>query len=437
MKYQQRWMWFILILGLFVLGCGLFGRAEEAANETKVTAEAAAKEAEAAVQEAAKEVEKAAAEAAKEAEQAAAEAAKEVEQAKEEVAKEVEQAKEEVAKEVEPAKEEVTKAEEMEEAELVAESLENTLQNLSSYRWQFNMEFEGVDNQGQAESGQVKMLLESIKEPAAMHLQMEVEGNVAEELGGAAVVEIYAADDVAYMKNPEDGAWFSFPAEGFVSDFFGQGFFNPDEIIELPDSARRSVLPQEVNGISTWHYTFDETDVDDAEFELEEANGEIWVAREGGYPVKLVLEATGAATNTNAEDQLFTSGTLKMNYELVDVNADFTIEVPEEALSAEGLGDAFGAVDPAEIEWPIMADATVDFAMEGLVSYTVQGSIADVVEFYRAEMPAQGWTSQADSEVITEESALMTFTRDDTELSLIVSKEADGSLSVVLSTTEQ
>ncbi len=326
----------------------------------------------------------------------------------------------------------------MEEVELNAESIRTTLQNLSSYRWQFNLSFDGADNQGQPAQGQVEMLIESIKDPLAMHLRMQIEGQPAEELGGPIVVEMYNVDDVAYMQNPDDGSWFSFPAEGGMTDFFEAGFFDPEEIIKLPDNAQRSPLPEEVNGISTWHYTFDEADVDDENFSLDEAKGEIWVAREGGYPVKLVIEASGTSTNPELEDQLFSSGTINMTYELLDVNADFTIEVPEEALSAESFeGGLFDSTDTSEIDLPIMDDAEVEFALEGLVSYTIQGDIADVVEFYKAELPQQGWSLQADSEVVSEETALMTFTKEDEELSLVVSKEEDGSLSVVLSTEGQ
>lgn len=402
-KQQKKWVWFVLVLGLFVLACGFGSRAADAVDEAQMTAEAALEEAEKEVQEAAQEVEKSATE----------------------MAKEAEQAKEAAA------------AAEMEEVELNAENIRDTLQNLSSYRWQFNLSFDGVDSQGQSSQGQVEMLIESIKDPLTMHLRMRVEGQPAEELGGPIVVEMYNVDDVAYMQNPDDGSWFSFPAEGGMTDFFEAGFFDPEEIIKLPDNARRSSLPEEVNGISTWHYTFDEADVDDENFSLDEAKGEIWVAREGGYPVKLVIEATGTSTNSDLEDQLFSSGTIKMTYELLDVNADFTIEVPEEALSAESYGGGlFDSTDTTEIDLPVMADAEVEFALEGLVSYTVQGSITDVVEFYKAELPQQGWSLQADSEVVSDETALMTFTQEGEELSLIVSKEEDGSLSVVLSTGE-
>lgn len=408
-KQQKKWIWLVLVLGLFVLACGFGSQAADAVDEAQVTAEAAAQEAEKEAQEAAKEVEKSA----------------------EEMAKEAEKAKEAVEDETQAAGE-------MEEVELNAESIRTTLQTLSSYRWQFNLSFDGVDNQGQSAQGQVEMLIESIKDPLAMHLRMQIEGQPAEELGGPIVVEMYNVDDVAYMQNPDDGSWFSFPAEGGMTDFFEAGFFDPDEIIKLPDNAQRSSLPEEVNGISTWHYTFDEADVDDENFTLDEAKGEIWVAREGGYPVKLVIEASGTSTNPELEDQLFSSGTINMTYELLDVNADFTIEVPEEALSAESFeGSLFDSTDTSEIDLPIMEDAEVEFALEGLVSYTIQGNIADVVEFYKAELPQQGWSLQADSEVVSEETALMTFTKEDEELSLVVSKEEDGSLSVVLSTEGQ
>jgi hypothetical protein len=299
------------------------------------------------------------------------------------------------------------------------------------------MDFEGTNSQGETEDGIINVLIEATKDPEAIHMSMAIESSSVEELGGAANVELYSVDGNTYMQNPEDGSWLAFPNTGETESIFSQGFFSPDELVDLPANARRDPEPQTVNGISAWHYTFDESDLEQTDMTIEDASGEIWVAEEGGYPVKMMIDVTGSSTDPTAND-FMASGTFHLEYELLDVNADFTITPPEEALNAESLGGSFGMeeVDPASIEWPLMADAEIDFAMEGLVSYLSASTIADVVDFYKAEMPNAGWTYDESSEFVSDESAMMSFTKEGETLNLIISNDENGKVSVMMSTGE-
>jgi len=454
MKHQKKWLLIFIALGMLVLACGL---GDQAAETGKEQAETAAKEveqqADTTAKEAAEEAEEAAAsaaaEAAKEAEETAAAVAAEAAKEAEEAAKEAEEAAAEAAKdEAEGEKEAAEKAEEKSEEKaetteesagegevtaLKSQSIEATLQSYDSYRWQFHLEFDGVDKEDQPQQGEIDVLIEAIKEPAAMHMSLNVQGQPADDLGGAALIEMYVQDEMAYLQNPEDGSWFSFPAEDIMADIFNEGFFNPDEIVDLPEEARCSVLDEPVNGIPVRRCVFDEADISDENFTAESAKGELYLAQEGDYPVKLDMEMTGSSAD-GGED-FFTSGTMRISYELLDINQPFEIELPAEALEAQGFGDLMsGQVDPANVEWPMMADAEIDFSMEGLVSYTTASSISEVVEFYQTELPNDGWTYDAEAEYISDESALLSFSKDGTELSLVIGLEDDGSISVLLST---
>ena len=436
MKHQLKWMSIILVGVLIMLACGPFGnQAEEAAENLEATAQAAAQEAQENVEKAAEEVQ----EAAKEVEQQAQKAAEEAQEKAADAAKaaeaEAEKAKEAVEEKAAEAVGEKAAEADSEVVELQTQNIQSTLQNLSSYRWQFNLEYDGQNQDGQAEQGQVSILIEAIKEPPAVHMEMQLEGQPAEELGESASIQMYSLEGMTYVQNPEDGTWISFPAEGGLEEFFDQGFFNPEEIFELPENARRKLLPETVNGISTWHYTFTEADITEENFTVEEAKGDIWVAQDGNYPVKFELEMNGSGTGQAVED-FFASGTMKMSYELLDINQSFTIDLPEEAANAEGFGDLFGGSDdPAEISYPLLADAEIDFSMEGLVSYKTASTVNEAVEFYKTELANDGWENDTESEFISAESALMVFNKEGAELSLIIALEADGSTSVLL--TEQ
>jgi hypothetical protein len=94
-----------------------------------------------------------------------------------------------------------------------------------------------------------------------------------------------------------------------------------------------------------------------------------------------------------------------------------------------------GSTDPEDIAYPVMADAEIDFSMEGLVSYKTPSTINEAVEFYKTALTDDGWTNDAESEFVSEDTALLLFTKEGTELSLIIAREDDGSTSVLL--TEQ
>lgn len=418
MKNRRNTLVFLLLLAIFSLACGLLGGSEatdEPANETQA--------------------------AATEADEPADSAEENVQNKALQVggglkAPEVNVVESDDDKAADDnATTDATTEGETEEAPLEAKNIQAAFADFSSYRWQMNLDFDGTSPSGESETGSVIMLLEAIKADSAFHMQMTLQGDAAAEFGGEAVIDMYAIDDTAYIKEPGTDSWLSLPAAGFMDDFFAQGFMDPDELVTLPETARRNVLPEDVNGISTWHYTFTEADLIDADSSLESAVGDIWIARDGGYPVKMVMEATGLEASSGSSP--ITSGTINMVYELLEVNTDFSIDLPADAANAESLPDVAGmmggSVDPATVPYPLMADAEIDFTMEGMVSYSSASGLADVVAFYQAELANDGWTEDAASSFTSDETALLSFEKEGRKISLIIAKEADDSTSVILS----
>jgi hypothetical protein len=242
MNNYKKWLGFILLMSLVMMACAIGGQgAAEVAEEAEATTEAVEQAAETEVEEAEKAVE-----------EAEAEAEAEVEQAEEAVTKETEEEAEPEEDTTETESAAVT-AGEGEKAPLEVQSIQGSLETLSSYRAQFKMTFEGTSSQGDADSGTIDMMIEAIKDPEALHMSMNIESPSMAELGGSATVELYNVDGTTYMQNPEDGSWLSFPSSGETDNIFSQGFFAPDELVELPENATRDPEPQEINGISAWH----------------------------------------------------------------------------------------------------------------------------------------------------------------------------------------
>ena len=394
MTNRIKMMIAILLLGLLSLACGFgsFGGAREAAEEAIQQAE---------------------------------EAATEVQEQVEEAANTAKETAEEVTEAVKENTEAMSG--EMSSRSIEAGSIREALATFSSYRWEINAEFDGM-SEGQPEKGAVNMLIEGTENPPAFHARMQMTGDAAAELGDAATVEFYSIEGDAYVQDPQSGDWFSVPGEGFVEDFFDEGFINPEDIAEIPENARCDDATQMVNGMETIHCVFDQSEITD----FKEANGEIWIAEDGGYPVKFTLMATDPI---NAErDTPIESGTINLRFELIELNTDFEIILPAEARNAESFESQLGGMlDPSEVDLPVMDDADFEVATDGLVSYSTNASLADTLEFYRAELEAAGWVADTSQEFTSNEMGILVYNRDGVTLNLIIAVEADGTVSVLMS----
>jgi hypothetical protein len=102
-----------------------------------------------------------------------------------------------------------------------------------------------------------------------------------------------------------------------------------------------------------------------------------------------------------------------------DFNAPIEITVPE------------GCSAPGESEYPMLADATNVNSFGDVLSYDTATVFDDVVEFYKTEMVAAGYT--LDSEFATAPTALLTFSKDgqNVTVSVVESPTTDG-LTVVI-----
>lgn len=342
-----------------------------------------------------------------------------------------------------------------EEAAIDITSLTSSLDQFDSYKSTTEMNYEGDDVDGNPTSGSMLLLSEEIKAPYASHVLVSFEGDIANEMGetasdGAASMEMYNVDGVFYMQNPEDNTWMSFPSDGDSAGF--GDFFSADDFVNLPDNAHKSLLPQTVNGISTWHYTFTEKDLPVADREgVETAEGEIWIARDGDFPVKLMFTVTGADL---MGDGTVNNGTLHMKYELTDINSVKSIVVPDDVKNAaEDLGSALGGGDTsgntgsdstdggatsglANIDFPMLDDADVQFSMEGMSSYLTNASGDEIVAFYNSKLIADGWTTDESMNFQDETGGWLSFTKDNISLDVIFDATDPEARTITLMATD-
>jgi hypothetical protein len=211
------------------------------------------------------------------------------------------------------------------------------LEELTSYRSTLKMSVDGTKD-NQPVSGEIDLLIEITREPEVLHMNMGIAGEMIADSGQDSVnLDIYFQDQTIYMQNPEDGTWMAIPSEGEEDlGALTQGFLKPEDLVDLPETAELAPETETVNGIETYHYSFSEADFTEKEMSVESAEGDIWVAVDGGYLVKFYVDAKGVTSTDPSEP--FETGDFTLDYELLDVNSDFTIEVPAEALDAAGAG---------------------------------------------------------------------------------------------------
>ena len=213
------------------------------------------------------------------------------------------------------------------------------LEKLQAYRMNFEAEFDGLQ-QGRPASGSISGLFEATQQPAAQHWLINTTGETLRQLVPVGSVELYSMENTVHIQNPQDGSWISLP-KFLIDGMLPEGMSNPEDSIELPQTAVLQPGKEIVNGIVTRRYTFgpDDVVVDGADFESVE--GTIWVAVDGDYVVKYEAVVTGQFDDFAVGGmQFLDEGTLNMVYELSDINGEFTIEAPVES-SGFNLGDLF------------------------------------------------------------------------------------------------
>jgi hypothetical protein len=162
-----------------------------------------------------------------------------------------------------------------------------------------------------------------------------------------------------------------------------------------------------VNEIEATHYTFDQRAL--GQDGLTEANGELWVAVDGGYLVKYLL-------TSKAGPDFFgkgLDGTLTVDYELTAPNAPVEISLPDDC-------------PPGLIAAPTLPDATDISSLPGVLSFHSSTSIADAAAFYQKELPPLGWIDGGDA-AISDTSTALTFTKEGQAMIVTIDAADQGS----------
>lgn len=303
------------------------------------------------------------------------------------------------------------------EEDLNLDSVTEGLSLLKSYKSKYSIHFEGKDAQGQAIENYWDMAEEFTDEPRAKRVVSTTSKSVQGQVTETSRSEFTTIGQTTYVVGQE--------ADGTITCVsVSSSDASPPEQSLSPDmwggvSGARYVNTETVNGIRAKHYAWKEGSL--IGFGWLSGEGETWVAVEGGYVVKQVIEGTGKGFMlAEATDE----GTTTVEYEVTDANKPFEIVPPE------------GCEGPSS-DIPVMLDALDKMTLGEMVSYRSPSSFADVKGFYEREMPANGW--QASGEPMQGEGfAQLTYSKETRTASIMLSFDAStNETTVIVQVTKQ
>jgi len=284
------------------------------------------------------------------------------------------------------------------------------LSGLDSYETTFTMSFEGTEA-GQPKSWTWVMEESYRKEPPAKRTAFTGTGTDAADAGGFETIEV-------------DGKTYSIFGDICTS---GESENAPDATATFAPSdiiggfrSSQFVGAETINGVPARHYVVDEGSI--SVLGYTDAKAETWIADPGNFVVKYTFQATGTDAFFSASQDA--EGTIRWVYEVTNVNQPVNIQAPE---------DCGGA--PEDI--PIMPDAKDQSSFGDLTTYTSPSALNDVVAFYKAEMPGNGWTEDASSGSFSSETfTTLSFTKDGRTASITITYDQASGTTVLIQISE-
>lgn len=284
------------------------------------------------------------------------------------------------------------------------------LNNLDSYTNLLTLSFSGTAN-GQATES-VETYAQSVW-PALDAMFATI--NALDETGQPQFIVAGNVGDAHYDQvGHEDpcGVWW-----GETAKASGGSEFNVAALLN-PVGAAKLAGDETVEGVPAKHYTFDGASVGLPEDV--QASGDIWLATDGGYVVKYLLQITGADSYFGAEKQ----GTQKFEYLLSEVNTNPLVVYPE-------------GCEPVLTEVPATEDAAEIIRLPGLLDYYSNSSLEAITAFYADYFESPGWVKAGDFQPQDGQAVMIFVKQESGDVAFLSVRPENGSMSVTVTVLEK
>lgn len=320
---------------------------------------------------------------------------------------------------------------EPEEEPLSAEQLA-ALEALDSYRLVVNFSSVGTDADSNPIDDSGEIIIEYTKEPPARRMVIGFVDNT-DPAAEQESIETFQIGQDMYMYGGEETGWMRIATEESPFDDPDLAMLSSGDIFTNLEEMKRVRPDEEINGIDSRHYTFDEKVLERLFLEPGgdvTATGDVWIAKDGGFVTKYVLTIQVNDGNGGMLDPNMANGTLEMSFELQDVNSDIQIELPEEAtagLSLAGFEDQ---------EFPAPPGSTTQMAGGQMVVLQTEAPIEEVIAFYETTLADMGWTKDEQGSMSFEGMSSLSFTKDGATLSVLITSDDSTGLTQIMANTE-
>lgn len=239
------------------------------------------------------------------------------------------------------------------------------LGQFDSYRMSHRFSWEWESGETEA----MEYLTEFVREPLAQRVVMKGSG----EGEGAGEMKLIHVGGTSYMKFGDE--WMSTGSS--AEDMLEQGGWLGGPEGFLGSEKGRYVGRETVNGLPTRHYRYTDNILAPfgGESKITKATSDVWVSTKYDVYVKVIIRWEGT-------DDQKGKGVFLLESNLTDINEPITIEPP-----------AAGERPEVPEDIPVMDGATEVALMANVITFQVSRPQEEVIEYYKAEMPANGWKS--------------------------------------------
>lgn len=236
-------------------------------------------------------------------------------------------------------------------------------------------------------------------------------------LAGLGVVEIAQIDGATYFANQTFGCLQTAEYDNPYAVLMDTGGL-------LYGTARRVETGVSINGVQTDRYelTLDNVDLTDAAGSAVRSlnEGALYLSQSDGSILRVVLAGRGVSELLTGDSNF--EGDVRYQWDVTPSTQPFTIQPPA-GCPQPG--------DESSLPYPALADARNITALPGILTYETDASFTGVIDFYKAEMAALGYSLT--EEAIFEPVATLSFTDGSgARISVIIGPAASGSGQSVL-----
>lgn len=301
--------------------------------------------------------------------------------------------------------------------------------NFETYSYLFSITATGVNTTGEKITQSINAEIKHTTNPPASSFTMNLEG-LQEDMGAPEQISVVEVDGMVYTFFTGFGC-FSAPSSG--DDPFGEfsDIMSPTSLLDDLDISKvKRVRPNEIiNGIEVRHYTFDETLMNETAEpgrEVEKGEGHLYLAEDGGYLVRMVIDMEGSGLSLfNELEGLEGTQSVRIEYTLMNVNDPITITIPAEC------------EESSTSDYPLLEDAYEVTSFMGIVSFRSRVSMTEAISFYKDALDSLGYAYNETGSFITDSSAMLSFANEDgASISVLINAESGGVISVTLMGSE-